>query len=169
LAGEGCRVHLVDIVPEHVQAAAKDGLLTAEVGDARRLTQADASVDAVLLLGPLYHLVDRAERTAALVEARRVLRPGGVLLSRGHRTVHGGPRLGAERRPFQHSQSYHRHSLPWNIVSAPESVEATVRNLPTLPGLKKASLNPRVGSCTPMDSTGTNLAATSTVKRLQSH
>jgi ubiquinone/menaquinone biosynthesis C-methylase UbiE len=81
LAGRGYRVHLVDLVPGHVGAAAEHGLVTAEVGDARRLTQADASVDAVLLLGPLYHLVGRAERIAALTEARRVLRPGGVLLA----------------------------------------------------------------------------------------
>jgi SAM-dependent methyltransferase len=74
-------VHLVDVVLEHVRAAAGHGLVTAEVGDARRLTQADASVDAVLLLGPLYHLVGRGERIAALAEARRVLRPGGVLLA----------------------------------------------------------------------------------------
>ena len=81
LAGRGYRVHLVDVVPEHVRAAVEHGLVTAEVGDARRLRQADASVDAVLLFGPLYHLVGRAERIAALVEARRVLRPGGVLLA----------------------------------------------------------------------------------------
>src|SRR5215211_9253937 len=81
LAGRGYRVHLVDVVPEHVRAAAEHGLVTAEVGDARRLTQADGSVDAVLLLGPLYHLVARAERLSALAEARRVLRPGGVLLA----------------------------------------------------------------------------------------
>jgi ubiquinone/menaquinone biosynthesis C-methylase UbiE len=81
LAGRGYRVHLVDLVPRHVRAALEYGLVTAEVGDARRLTQADASVDAVLLLGPLYHLVGRAERIAALVEARRVLRPDGVLLA----------------------------------------------------------------------------------------
>ena len=40
---------------------------------------ADASVDAVLLLGPLYHLTERADRVRALAEGRRVLRPGGVL------------------------------------------------------------------------------------------
>jgi ubiquinone/menaquinone biosynthesis C-methylase UbiE len=81
LAGRGYRVHLVDVVPQHVRAAAEHRLVTAEVGDARRLMQADTSVDAVLLLGPLYHLVGRAERLSALVEARRVLRPGGVLLA----------------------------------------------------------------------------------------
>ena len=81
LAGRGYRVHLVDVVPEHVRAAVEHGLVTAEVGGARRLRQADASVDAVLLLGPLYHLVGRAERIAVLAEARRVLRPGGVLLA----------------------------------------------------------------------------------------
>jgi SAM-dependent methyltransferase len=39
----------------------------------------DVGVDAVLLLGPLYHLTARADRLRALAEARRVLRPDGVL------------------------------------------------------------------------------------------
>jgi SAM-dependent methyltransferase len=39
----------------------------------------DDSVDAALLLGPLYHLTDRADRLRALEEARRVVRPGGVV------------------------------------------------------------------------------------------
>lgn len=81
LANRGYRVQLVDVVPEHVRAAAEHALVTAEVEDARRLAQTDASVDAVLLLGPLYHLVARAERVSALAEARRVLRAGGVLLA----------------------------------------------------------------------------------------
>ncbi len=80
LALRGYRVHLVDPVPEHVRAAAVDGV-TAEVGDARSLGQANASVDAVLLLGPLYHLVTAEDRHRALVEARRVLRPAGILLA----------------------------------------------------------------------------------------
>ena len=81
LVGLGYRVHLVDIVPDHVRAAAERGPMTAEVGDARRLTQPDSSVDAVLLLGPLYHLLGKTDRIAALAEARRVLRPGGVLFA----------------------------------------------------------------------------------------
>jgi SAM-dependent methyltransferase len=37
----------------------------------------------VLLLGPLYHLTDQDDRRRALREARRVLRPGGVLAAAG--------------------------------------------------------------------------------------
>ena len=85
LALAGHDVHLVDAMPLHVaqarQAAAAAGITLAstEVGDARELAVPDASADAVLLLGPLYHLLEEAERVAALAEARRVLRPGGVL------------------------------------------------------------------------------------------
>ncbi len=85
LALAGHDVHLIDAMPLHVaqarQAAAAAGITLAstEVGDARELALPDASADAVLLLGPLYHLLEEAERVAALAEARRVLRPGGVL------------------------------------------------------------------------------------------
>jgi hypothetical protein len=33
----------------------------------------------VLLLGPLYHLTERADRVAALAEARRIVRPDGMV------------------------------------------------------------------------------------------
>jgi ubiquinone/menaquinone biosynthesis C-methylase UbiE len=86
LAAKGYEVHLVDPVALHVQQAlrasaepAATALASATVGDARQLDRPDASVDAALLLGPLYHLTDRADRLRALAEARRVLRPGGVL------------------------------------------------------------------------------------------
>jgi ubiquinone/menaquinone biosynthesis C-methylase UbiE len=86
LANQGYRVHLVDPVPKHVEQARAASarqperpLTSAEVGDARRLSHEDHSADAILLLGPLYHLVEREDRLACLREARRVLRPGGVL------------------------------------------------------------------------------------------
>lgn len=83
LAGDGHQVTLVDPVPEHVSTAAAVGGFAAEVGDARALRQADASVDVTLLLGPLYHLVDAADRAQALAEAVRVTRPGGVVVAAG--------------------------------------------------------------------------------------
>ncbi len=85
LAREGYDVVLVDPMPLHVEqasevaAAQPDASFHAELGDARELRSPDASVDAVLLLGPLYHLPDRADRALALSEAVRVLRPDGLL------------------------------------------------------------------------------------------
>ena len=77
LVEDGYAVHLVDPVPRHVHQAA--GVCTAELGDARALTGEDNSYDVVLLFGPLYHLLDREERLRALREARRVVRPGGLV------------------------------------------------------------------------------------------
>jgi ubiquinone/menaquinone biosynthesis C-methylase UbiE len=54
---------------------------SAEVGDARSLAQPDASCDAVLMLGPLYHLVERTDRVQAIREARRILKPGGFVFA----------------------------------------------------------------------------------------
>lgn len=87
LAARGYEVHLVDPVPLHVEqasqasAASDHPLASASIGDARALAREDASADAVLLLGPLYHLVERADRLRALREAGRVLRPGGLVFA----------------------------------------------------------------------------------------
>ncbi len=81
LAERGYGVHLVDAVPLHVEEATRRGGFTAELGDARHLGHDDASFDVVLLLGPLYHLIERQERLLALSEARRVLRQGGLLFA----------------------------------------------------------------------------------------
>ncbi|WP_165964387.1 class I SAM-dependent methyltransferase [Actinomadura sp. KC216] len=85
LAGRGHLVEHRDLMPLHVQQleAAADGnpLVRTAVGDARELDLPDRSVDAVLLLGPLYHLPRRADRVRALEEAWRVLRPGGPVFA----------------------------------------------------------------------------------------
>jgi ubiquinone/menaquinone biosynthesis C-methylase UbiE len=73
LAEQGHRVRIVDPVPRHVATASAKGIDAVE-GDARNLAEPDAGHDAVLLLGPLYHLLDRTERVQALAEARRVSR-----------------------------------------------------------------------------------------------
>jgi ubiquinone/menaquinone biosynthesis C-methylase UbiE len=79
LAGLGYEVRLLDPMELHVSQAREAGVAKAQVGDARALPFADGSFDAVLELGPLYHLNEAEDRRRALEEARRVLRPGGVL------------------------------------------------------------------------------------------
>lgn len=87
LAEQGYEVHLIDPVTLHLEQAraraAGSGIELASIaqGDARRLVVPDGSADAVLLFGPLYHLIDRADRLQALREARRILKPSGVLLA----------------------------------------------------------------------------------------
>ena len=44
-------------------------------------TFADGSFDAVMLMGPLYHLLELTDRERAVREAARVLRPGGVVFA----------------------------------------------------------------------------------------
>lgn len=90
LASRGYQVHLVDPVPKHVELAraasirqAETPLASAEVGDARCLPHHENTADAILLLGPLYHLVEREDRITCLREAHRVLRPGGLLWAAG--------------------------------------------------------------------------------------
>ena len=87
LAAAGYEVHLIDVVPLHVQLARQASaaqpdhpIASASVGDALALEWLDESSDAVLLFGPLYHLTSRDDRVAALREAKRVLRTDGVLM-----------------------------------------------------------------------------------------
>ncbi len=90
LASLGYEVHLIDPVPKHIEQARSASsqqsdhpLAAAELGDARQLPNAENSLDAVLLLGPLYHLVEKEDRLACLREARRVLCPGGLIWAAG--------------------------------------------------------------------------------------
>ncbi len=85
LARLGYQVVHRDLVPLHVdqlrEAAGDDPRVQAAVGDARQLDLGSGSADAVLLLGPLYHLDRREDRLQALAEARRVVRPGGPVFA----------------------------------------------------------------------------------------
>ncbi len=87
LAELGYEVHLVDPVPQLVaHARALRNVRGRQIesctqGDARALNRADRSAEVVLLLGPLYHIIDAGERQRALKEAYRVLAPGGLLFA----------------------------------------------------------------------------------------
>ncbi len=85
LAEAGHHVELVDPMPRHVEAAnalAAEGLpVEARAGDARALAEPADTFDAVLCFGPLYHLIERADRLTAWREALRVTKPGGLVFA----------------------------------------------------------------------------------------
>ncbi len=86
LAERGCKVTLLDLSCKNVRAAE---VHAAEAGVKLEAVQGDAceadkilsgrQFDHVLLMGPLYHLLEESERTAALNAALGLLKPGGVL------------------------------------------------------------------------------------------
>ncbi len=76
----GYETHVIDPMPRHIEAARqRPSIAGAAVGYARKLDWPAASADAVLLMGPMYHLAGADNRRAALGEAHRVLKPGAVL------------------------------------------------------------------------------------------
>lgn len=87
LASRGYRVHLIDPIERLVEVARARSMETdqplesCEVGDARALHFSDDSADAVLLLGPLYHLTSASDRARALSEVHRVLKAGGLVFA----------------------------------------------------------------------------------------
>jgi S-adenosylmethionine-dependent methyltransferase len=88
LARLGYSVTLVDVSSECVNLARKKAedaqvsLAGFVHGDAIQLNEFESgSFDAALLLGPLYHLIERSERDQALREAVRVLKESGRLFA----------------------------------------------------------------------------------------
>ena len=92
LAGRGCAVTLLDLAEENVRlaeknareagikldAAAGDALMAGAVLRERNFVPA-GGFDAVLLMGPLYHLLKAEEREKSVEEALSLLKPGGLL------------------------------------------------------------------------------------------
>jgi S-adenosylmethionine-dependent methyltransferase len=88
LLRRGCNATLFDLSAENVALArtkvAELGLTADEflVGDARDLSALSGRrFDAVLALGPLYHLCEKRERMAFLKAAKSLLAPGGTLIA----------------------------------------------------------------------------------------
>src|SRR5215469_16876972 len=87
LAEKGYDVHLIDPIELHLKQAREHSdkvgvkLASITLGDACDLSVASGTIDSVLLLGPLYHLIEPSKRLKALGEAYRVLREGGILFA----------------------------------------------------------------------------------------
>jgi S-adenosylmethionine-dependent methyltransferase len=64
------------------EAGLVGGVAGYEQGCATNLSRfADGSFDAMLVMGPLYHLVEEVDRLAAVRESLRVLRDGGIVVA----------------------------------------------------------------------------------------
>ena len=87
LTALGYEVHLYDISEKNIEMSHELGresglsLKAAEVADARSINLPDNSADAILLLGPLYHIVEYSERQLCLKECFRLLKPNGLLFT----------------------------------------------------------------------------------------
>lgn len=83
----GYEVYLYDISEKNIEMSFDLGkkyklsLTAAEVADARSIDRPKESADAILLFGPLYHIVEPEERLLCLKECHRLLKPGGVLFT----------------------------------------------------------------------------------------
>ncbi|MCG9688147.1 class I SAM-dependent methyltransferase, partial [Vibrio tubiashii] len=81
----GCDVTAVELAPEQVdilRRKAKQENLDVAVyqGNACDIPFLEnESQDVCVILGPLYHLKSQLERERAIIEARRILKPGGIL------------------------------------------------------------------------------------------
>ena len=115
LARRGYRVVLADLSPEllaiartKIDQAGVGGMVEAIVeADARDLSRwTDGSFDAVLCLGPFYHLPDPADRDRAAAELARLLHPGGTAF------VALMPRYAFLRRTFAIPDERRHFALP---------------------------------------------------------
>tara|TARA_R110002126_G_scaffold291790_1_gene458465 strand:- start:48630 stop:49451 length:822 start_codon:yes stop_codon:yes gene_type:complete len=85
LANKGHQVHLIEPVQKHIKLAEKRAKklknpFSVTIGKAQDLPYKNETADLVILHGPLYHLQKREDRVATILEAKRVLKKGGIIL-----------------------------------------------------------------------------------------
>ena len=138
LISRGYSVSLVDVSRECLSLAEREAtrldLPLGEVvhGDATDLSSfPEAAFDAVLLLGPLYHLKLETARERAVNEALRVVRPGGIIFS-AFLNRYSAVRYAAKKRPEQFLED---PELIESILSTSQIVLATTGVIQTIPSL----------------------------------
>lgn len=87
LAEKGHRVSLLDLSKRNIEVAKEKSVernikLEAYIhGNALELGGYDQRYDVVLLMGPLYHLINESDRKAAIRGALRLLKPNGIIVA----------------------------------------------------------------------------------------
>ena len=87
LSEKGYKVYLADLSEELIQQAKeqnqgiKNPIICNVVNATDLSLYNDGQFDAVLLMGPLYHLLEASERQKCVLEVNRVLKPGGIVFA----------------------------------------------------------------------------------------
>lgn len=88
LAEKGHKVTLLDLSRRNIEVARKKsaerGIMLKNYihGNALELEEYEAEkYDVILLMGPLYHLIDKKDRKAAIEGALRLLKPNGIIFA----------------------------------------------------------------------------------------
>ena len=85
LAPKGCDVTLFDLSPENIKFADEKSVelnlpIKTVCGDAKTVDKIiHAQFDHVLLMGPMYHLLEEADRITAVNSALSLLKPNGII------------------------------------------------------------------------------------------
>lgn len=79
LQNDGYKIKAVELIKHNVRVIEEKGI-DVKQGNAINLSMfKDNMFDAVLLLGPLYHLISEDEKVKAINEAKRILKPTGII------------------------------------------------------------------------------------------
>ncbi len=128
LAGLGHEVYLVDPVEKHIKQANKRSAKSKKpfkslLGESRKLELQDNFADVVILHGPLYHLQLKEDRISSIAEAKRVLKPNGVVL--GFAINHSASTIAGLLNGFIHNPELYemcREELTTGIHNAPKNL-----------------------------------------------
>ncbi len=124
LAEEGYDVTAVELVRYNLGVLKKkESSVKAMQGNALNLKKLEsASFDVTLLFGPMYHLFGFEQKLRALCEAKRVTKPGGVLLVAYCMNEYGVITYGFKERNVLSCMAEQRFTEDFKTISSPEQL-----------------------------------------------
>lgn len=124
LAREGYDVTAVELVRHNLGILKKKaGGVRAMQGNAMNLKKLESDwFDVTLLFGPMYHLFGFEDKRKALHEAKRVTRPGGVILVAYCMNEYGVITYGFKERHVLECMEQGRFTEDFKTVSSPETL-----------------------------------------------
>ncbi|MCI8974168.1 MAG: methyltransferase domain-containing protein [Lachnospiraceae bacterium] len=124
LAEEGYDVTAVELVRYNLGVLKKKASsVKAMQGNALNLKKLEsASFDVTLLFGPMYHLFGFEQKLRALCEAKRVTKPGGVLLIAYCMNEYGVITYGFKERNVLSCMAEQRFTEDFKTISSPEQL-----------------------------------------------